>query len=302
MSAFTSIIIVKHQSFCEMVVELGTAFGWEQLEEALVALLEGAVAKKMSVACNFLSSLATGSLSSQQLSVYRKMADVVCHALTNEQDTVQNPLQGLARKTTEGVRSKEFICDLFKTLCALQCEDQLVVVVPSFFRQPNRYSLLDTLVPAAIELHQTMKENSSTALTSLISQCVTTLEQHTKQAPNWFVQNDFVTCECKLCSNLAEFLNDPRKKVARFLTDHGHLERQLERHCREDVSFTSNYHTPSRKILVQVTKKDDHFKTHQAKLELLERIRPLLNQKKQQVKRQKPPVKRQKPTVKRRKL
>ena len=293
--------IVKHQSFCEMVVELGNAFGWEQLEEALVALLENAVAKEMSVACNFLSSLATGSLSSQRLNVCRKMVDVVCHALTNEQDIVQNPLQGLVHKTTQRARSKDFVVELFKTLCALQCEDQLVVVIQSFFRQPNRYSLLGTLVPAAIELHQTMKENSTTALTSLISQCVTTLEQHTQQAPNWFVQNDFVTCGCKLCTKLAEFLNDPQKKVARFLTDHGHLERQLERHCHKDVSFTSNYHTPSRKILVQVTKKDDRFKAHQAKLELLERIRPLLNQKKQQVKHEKPIVKRQKPPVKRQK-
>ena len=35
------VIIVKLRSFCEMAVELATAFGWE---EALVALLETAVA------------------------------------------------------------------------------------------------------------------------------------------------------------------------------------------------------------------------------------------------------------------
>ena len=290
--------ILKHQSFCEMVVELGNAFGWEQLEEALVALLESAVDINMKISCNFLSSLATGSLSSQRLNVCQKMVGVVCHALTNEQDNDSiNSYYMYAR-------SKEFVVELFKTLCALQYEDQLVVVIQSFFRQPNRYSLQNTLVPAAIELHQTMKENSTTALTSLISQCVTALEQLTLQAPNWFVQNDFVTCGCKLCTKLAEFLNDPQKKVARFLTDHGHLERQLERHCHKDISFTSNYHTPSRKILVQVTKKDDRFKAHQAKLELLERIRPLLNQKKQPVKHQKlvksqkPPVRSQKPPVK----
>ena len=213
--------VLEHQSFCEMVVELGNAFGWEQLQEALVALLESAVDINMNISCNFLSSLATGSLSSQGLNVCQKMVDVVCHALTNEQDNDSI--------NSYYARSKEFVCDLFKTLCALQCEDQLVVVIPSFFRQPKRYSLLDTLVPAAIELHQTMKENSSTALTSLISQCVTTLEQHTKQAPNWFVHADFVTCECKLCTNLAEFLNDPRKKMARYHTRRGHLVRQLER-------------------------------------------------------------------------
>ena len=31
--------IEKHQAFCKTVVEIGNAFGWEQLEEALVALL-----------------------------------------------------------------------------------------------------------------------------------------------------------------------------------------------------------------------------------------------------------------------
>ena len=62
--------ILKHQSFCEMVVELGNAFGWEQLEEALVALLESAVDINMKISCNFLSSLATGSLSSQRFNVW----------------------------------------------------------------------------------------------------------------------------------------------------------------------------------------------------------------------------------------
>ena len=99
-------ITVKHlkllqcQRFCEAIVELGTAFGWEELEEALVALLENAVTKEMSIACNFLSSLATGSLSSQKLKVCQKMADVICHALTNEQDIVLRNPQGLARKST----------------------------------------------------------------------------------------------------------------------------------------------------------------------------------------------------------
>ena len=167
--------LLQHRPFGEAVVELGNAFGWEQLEEGLVALFENAVTRAITIACNFLSSLATGSLSSQQLNVYQKMVGVICHALTNEQGIV--PPQGAC--------SKDFICELFKTLC----EDQLGVLIPSFFRQPKRYSLHNTLVPAAIELHQTMKENSTTALTSLISQCVTTLEQHTQQAPTWLLSS-----------------------------------------------------------------------------------------------------------------
>ena len=222
--------LLQHRPFGEAVVELGNAFGWEQLEEGLVALFENAVARAIAIACNFLSSLATGSLSSQQLNVYQKMVGVICHALTNEQDIVP----------PQGARSKDFICELFMTLCVLKCEDQLGVVIPSFFRQPKRYSLHNTLVPAAIELHQTMKENSTTALTSLISQCVTTLEQHTQQAPTWSLQATF-KCRCEFCTKLLASLRDPHRSVARFRTNQSnrsHLEQQLK-NCRVAVSCTT---------------------------------------------------------------
>ena len=270
--------LLQHQPFCEAVVELGNAFGWEQLETALVVLFKGAVAKKITIAFNFLSSLATGSLSSQRLNVCQKMVKIICIALTNEQKVPCN--------SPQSVRSKNFVCRLFKLLCVLQCEEHLEVVIPSFFRQPKRYSLQNTLVPAAIELHQTMKENSSTALTSLISQCVTTLEQLTQQAPTWSLQTTF-NCRCEFCTKLAAFLKDPQKLVTRFstkLSNRNHLERLLWNNS--EVSCTTERRASPHTLVV--TKTDGRFKMHRARLELLERIRPLLSQEKPpQVKRPK---------------
>ena len=276
----------KAKPFCEAIREFGTAFGWEQLEEALVALVESAVAKEISIGCSFLSSLATDSLLSQRLKVCQKMVDVVCHALTIEQDIDHINPQSLVCLTAQGFRSKEFICELFTTLCALQCEDQLGVVIPSFFRQPNRYSLHKTLVPAAIELHETMKENSSTALTSLISQCVSALECETQQAPTWSLKAN-LNCQCELCAVLAAFLKDPQKSVARFRmkqSNRNHLEQQLW-NSRSDAKCTTERHASPHTLVV--TKKDVNFKAHQAILALLDRIRPLLDKEKPLVKRQK---------------
>ena len=70
-----------------------------------MALLESAIDINMNFSCNFLSSLATGSLSSQRLNVCQKMAGVVCHALTNEQDTDSI--------NSYYARSKEFVVELF---------------------------------------------------------------------------------------------------------------------------------------------------------------------------------------------
>ena len=279
---------MKHQAFCETVVEIGNAFGWEQLEEALVALLETAVAREINIACNFLSSLATGSLSSQRLKVCQKMVDVICHTLTNEQDINPLKVSDWFHLTARGFRSKGFVCELFKTLYVLQCEDQLGVVTQSFFRQPNRFSLLDTLVPAAIELHETMKENSTTALTSLISQCVIILEQLTQQAPTWSIQTN-LDCRCDFCTKLAAFLKDPQKSVTRFHTkqsNRSHLEQKLIAHHSTDVSGTTECHSAVPYTLV-VTKNDGKFKTYRTRLALLNRIRPILGQ-------ENPPVKRQK--------
>ena len=286
--AIHNLQLLRHQPFCEAVVELGNAFGWEQLEEGLVALFEGAIARKIYRACNFLSSLASGSLSQQRLKVCQKMVDVICHVITNEQDIVHRNPQGLARKTTQRARSKDFVCELFKTLCSLQSEDQLGVVIQSFFRQPKRYSLHHTLVPAAIELQQTMKENCScsTALSSFVSQCVSALEHRTQQAPTWLVQAN-LKCHCELCTELAAFLKDPQRSVARYSTkqcNRSHLEQQLK-NCRIAVSCTTEYHGVPYTLVV--TKNDNRFKAYRNRLALLDRIRPLLDQ-------DKPPVKRQK--------
>ena len=276
--AYPHLQSLRHQPFCEAVVELGNAFGWEQLEEALVGLFERVVAIQMNHACIFLSSLATGSLSPERMNVCQKMVKIICIAIDNEQKAPCN--------NPRSVRSKDFVCKVFKTLCVLQCEDQLRSVIPSFFKQRKRYSLQNTLIPAAIELHETMKENNSALVASLVSQCVGALERHTQHAPTWSVQFNLQCGRCNFCINLAAFLRDPQKKETRFPTkqsNRSHLEQQL-RSC-SDVKCTTERHASPYTLVV--TKTEGRFKIHRARLALLDRVRPLLGQ-------EIPPVKRQK--------
>ena len=189
--------------------------------------------------------------------------------MTNEQD--------VAHGARNASRSKEFICKLFKAFSVLQCEDQLDVALQSFFRQPERYPLTTTLVPAAIELHKGMDGGSHSPLYSLLSHCVNTLQQESVIAPTWSKQADLMCC-CKLCTELATFLKDPKKRVARYSKKQSmctHLEWQLGR--SRDVSYVTERVGKTNTLIV--TKNQWR---HQAKLELL---RLLLNQLEKPLKR-----------------
>lgn len=48
------------------------------------------------------------------------------------------------------------------------CEEQLEVVLQTFFKQPNCYPLSTTLLPSAVELHQCMDEGSHLLLKSVL--------------------------------------------------------------------------------------------------------------------------------------
>ena len=104
-------------------------------------------------------------------------------------------------------RSLSANCSSF--FCVMQCEEQLKIVVQSFFKQPNRYPLSTTLVPAAIELHQCMYKGSHAPLYFLLSHCVSTLQHKgVIGTPNW--SNNFdLNCRCELCTVLTAFLNNP---------------------------------------------------------------------------------------------
>ena len=191
------------QSFSEAVVKSCIAFGWEQLEPALVVLFRSVASENVEESCTFLSVFADVSVSSQQIKVCQKLVDIICHVLTSEED--------ISAPSDYQSRPKEFVCKLFKFFCVMQCEEQLKIVVQSFFKQPNRYPLSTTLVPAAIELHQCMYKGSHAPLYFLLSHCVSTLQHKgVIGTPNWSNNSD-LNCRCELCTVLTAFLNDPAK-------------------------------------------------------------------------------------------
>lgn len=268
--------LLQNQPFSQKVIELGNSLGWNELDDSIVVLFENAVSKGLNTgACSFLTSLATTDhLSPQRREFCQKLVNTICTGLNNEQDIAQNGAQGS--------RSKNFICNLFKTFLVLGCEDQLGVALESVFRQPKRYLLDNALVPAALELHESMKEGINAPLLSLLSHCVSTLEKYSQQAPTWFVQVS-LGCRCELCTQLAGFLKNTQKSITRFRTKQSnrfHLEQQL-RNCRDVSCATERDSIPH--VLV-VTKSQSLYqarvKKHQTRLAFLNRMRPLLNQEK----------------------
>ena len=287
-SEFLQALAVHHnyflwcQSFFEAVVKSCIAFGWEQLEQALVVLFRSLAAKD---SCTFLSMIADRSVSSQQLKVCQKLVNIICHVLTSEEDIAAPCVRPSWSdySTRSQSRSKEFVCKLFKAFSVLQCEDQLKIVILSFFKQPNRYPLSTTLVPAAIELHKCMYEGTHAPLYSLLSHCVTALQCSTQKGvgtPTWSKKSD-LKCSCEQCTVLATFLKDPARKVARYSMKQSkrtHLERQLA-HCSDVTCTTERVGIPYT-LLVTKNQQSHEAKVrkHQAQLVLLDHVLPLLKQ------------------------
>ena len=277
---------LSYQSFSEAVVKSCIAFGWEQLEPALVVLFRSFAAKYVEESCTFLSMLADRSVSAQQLKVCQKLVDIVCRVLTSEQDTAAPSVHASWSyySTRSQSRPKEFVCKLFKVFSLLQCEEQLQIVLQSFFKQPNRYPLSTTLVPAAIELHQCMYEGSHAPLYSLLSHCVITLQLSTRKGvigtPTWSNNSD-LKCSCVLCTVLTTFLKDPSRKVARYSMKQSkrtHLEHQLY-YCSDVTCTTERVGSPH--TLVVTKNQESHeakVRNYQSQLALLQRVRPLLEQ------------------------
>ena len=289
-SEFLQAVAVHHsrylwcRSFLEALIKSCIAFGWEQLEEALAFLFRSLAAEQ---SCSFLSMLADCCVSSQQLKVCQKLVDIVCHALTSEQDITTSSAHGSRSCSTRSQsRSKEFVCNLFKAFSVLQCEDQLKIVLRSFFKQPKRYPLSTTLVPAAIELHQCMDEGSHAPLYSLLSHCVTILKRSTRKGvgtpPTWSKKSD-LKCSCELCTVLAAFLEDPERRVARYSMKQSkrtHLEQQL-RCCSElEVTYATEYAGNPHTLVVTKDQRlhEAKVRKYQARLALLDSVRPLLDE------------------------
>ena len=146
-------------SFLEAVIESYIAFGCEQLEQGLV-LFRCVAAKDVEQSYIFLSMLADYCVSFQQLKVCQKLVDIVCHVLASEEDITTPSVHASALWSCYSSHSKKLVCQLFKAFSVLQCEEQLEVVLQTFFKQLDCYPLSTTLVPAAVELHPHIDEGS----------------------------------------------------------------------------------------------------------------------------------------------
>ena len=269
------------QSFSEAVIKSCIAFGWKQLEPTLVVLFRRFAAENVEESCTFLTMLVDRSVSSQQLNL--KLVDFVCRVLNSEQDIAAPSVyvSWSYYSTRSRPHPKEFVCKLFKVFSLLQCEEQLQIVILSFFKQPNRYPLSTTLVPAAIELHKCMYEGSHAPLYSLLSHCATTLQCSTRKGvvgtPTWSNNSD-LKCSCELCTVLTAFLKDPATKVVRYQSSmkqskRTHLEHQLA-HCSDVFCTTEQYGS----LHTLVVTKNQQSHVHLDRLALLDRVLPLLKQ------------------------
>ena len=273
------------KTFTDMLIAMCSELGWNKLQPGLNQLVGSCAAEHVDVCAKFLDSLATSesALTSQQLEAGRQLASIICNVLVAEEDVTQDQPTSYRYcfQFERRCRSKEFVCHIFKAFCTLCCGDQLEAVLAAFTRQPNRYPLTTVLVPAAEELLQWVK-GESTPLLSLVSQCVSSLERSKQEGipkPSWS-QEANLRCSCGDCTKLQAFLKDPLKKEARFKVSQArrsHLKGQL--YCCDTTHVTDRCGVPQTLV---VTKGRRSYNTklaeHEHKLRLLDHLRPLYSQ------------------------
>ena len=128
--------------------------------------------------------------------------------------------QLLDEADSKPLQSKDTVCKLFKCLDTLEVTDRLPQLVTKLSTCSTRYPLLDTLVPAIIDLYNTLTHpDIQQCIKELIVHCISVLTNSLSQPPSpprtW--SNPFpISCSCTDCILLRNFLRHTDKTSCRF--------------------------------------------------------------------------------------
>ena len=142
--------------------------------------------------------------------------------------------QLLGEADSKPLKSKDTVCKLFKCLDTLEVTDRLPQLVTKLSTCSTRYPLLDTLVPAIIDLYNTLTHPViQQCIKELTVHCISMLTESLSEpasSPRVFYSMP-ISCSCTDCSILSSFLINPNKDEHRFS-----LPSEKQKHIQDQLN------------------------------------------------------------------
>ncbi len=254
--------LIESPSFSSEVLAVGSKFGWDILREPLQAIF-----KKISPdnnAIQFLQTISQQLTSKVHKDICCGLASSIVKALSDEPDTPNLRIMTSSDIRRE-YRDSKFLLTLTKCLMSLNCEEELLsTLAHAVITKPERYSVVDTLVPVCESLYKSSKKGKgkSKLFELLLSHCISYLEvssSHVVPCPaNWSELATF-SCSCKDCVSLMRFIADPTETAHRFKMGkkrRDHLQSQL---CDNNCSVATSTDNSGNPHALVVTKTRQAF-------------------------------------------
>ena len=254
--------LIESPSFSSEIVAVGSKYGWDILKQPLQVIFSKIPTVEKCI--QFLHKISQKPASKDQKSVCHGLSCSILRVLSGEKDT----------KAHSSSRGAKFLLLLFRTLT---CDHQLLIQVLT--ARPNRYPVLDTLVPVCEALHKSLKEGkrAGEALKQLLSHCISSLEASSSRAipcPSHWSEMVALACSCDDCQGLIQFLRHQTEKQRRFKMGKGrrdHLQHQLRDHkCAVTIS-TECYGNPHALVVTKTRE------TYQRDCQRVEREKGILS-------------------------
>ena len=142
--------------------------------------------------------------------------------------------QLLDEADSKPLQSKDTVCKLFKCLDTLEVTDRLPQLVTKLSTCSTRYPLLDTLVPAIIDLYNTLTHpDIQQCIKELTAHCISVVADSLSEpaSPPHVFYSMPISCSCTDCSTLSSFLINPNKDEHCFS-----LPREKRKHIQDQLN------------------------------------------------------------------
>ena len=269
--------LITSSSFTKEILCVCCKYGWDILRSPL-QVIAGKISSDVEKYSQFLHALSQNQPLETIKDVCHCLATAILNALSKEKD-IEAPKLLWHRPSHSTSRNEEFLMKTFRSFMTL--EYQLLPLVQVVCSKPNRYPVIEMLVPVCEDLSKSLKrEEQKEPLKQLITYGISTLKVSTIPSPSdWSVPVAF-SCSCQDCGVLIRFLKHSTETQHQFKMVQGrrsHLEDQLR--CCVAISCSTERHGRRPHTLV-VTKTQaiykKRFEEHQRETAALSRLQSLI--------------------------
>ena len=211
--------LLSKRQLCDIALFIGSQVGWNVLSVSLQHRFRFHGIRD-NIKQLFYIIAAQDTLDDDKKIVCSAIVKVIMEQLLDETDSTPSP-------------ASDTVFKFFKCLDTLEVTDRLPQLVTKLSTCSTRYPLLDTLVPAIIDLYNTLSHpDIQQCIKELTAHCISVVAESLSESaspPRVFYSMP-ISCSCTDCSTLSSFLINPNKDEHRFS-----LPREKRKHIQDQL-------------------------------------------------------------------